>query len=218
MEENINQENASLDKTGNPHHRKINVGLSLNILLLIAVVILYILFFTTKQKNDNNNTTTNGKNKIQTIAFVNSDSLMEHYDFVNDLKTNLETNKKLLEAQFTSKQNYFQKQITDLETKVSTYLVSKEDAQKKAMEMQQELMELNQTLSEKLSQQELEMNVTLLDTISSFMKRYNKNSNYDFILGYSKGGGILYANETYDITKQVLTELNKEYAKQKKQK
>ncbi|OIP03713.1 MAG: hypothetical protein AUJ97_04075 [Bacteroidetes bacterium CG2_30_32_10] len=216
MEENVNQENETLDKIGNPHHRKINIGLSLNILLLISVVILYILFFTTKQKSDDTNPITNGKNKIQTIAFVNSDSLMEHYNFVNDLKTSLEANKKLLESQFTSKQNYFQKQIADLETKVSTYLVSKEDAQKKAMEMQQELMELNQTLSEKLSQQELEMNITLLDTISSFMKNYNKKTNYDFILGYSKGGGILFANEAYDITKQVLEELNKQYAKHKK--
>jgi len=60
------------------------------------------------------------------------------------------------------------------------------------------------------------MNITLLDTISSFMKNYNKKTNYDFILGYSKGGGILFANEAYDITKQVLEELNKQYAKHKK--
>ncbi len=215
MQEEQIQENSTLDKTGHPHHRKINMGMALNILLLIAVVLLYILFFTSKP-NDAEKNISGGKNKIQTIAFINSDSLMENYEFVKEMKTKLETNKKQLETQFTGKQNYFQKQLTDLETKVSTYLISKEEAQKKAMEMQQELMELNQTLSEKLSQQEMEMNVALLDTISSFMKNYNKKHNYDFILGYSKGGGILYANDAYDITKDVLVEINKEYAKKQK--
>jgi outer membrane protein len=217
MQEEENQLNQTLNNLGNPH-RKISLGMALNILLLIAVVILYILFFSTKQKDDNKNITKDGKYKSQTIAFVNSDSLMTNYEFVKEMKTNLENNKKELETQFNSKQNYFQKQIADLETKVSTYLVSKEDAQKKAMEMQQELMTLNQTLTEKLSQQELEMNITLLDTISSFIKRFNKKTNYDFILGYSQGGGILFANETYDITKEVLTDLNKEYAARQKKK
>jgi outer membrane protein len=217
MQEEENQLNQTLNNSGNPL-RKISLGMALNILLLIAVAILYILFFSTTQKDDNKNITKDGKYKSQTIAFVNSDSLMTNYEFVKEMKTNLENNKKQLETQFNSKQNYFQKQIADLETKVSTYLVSKEDAQKKAMEMQQELMTLNQTLTEKLSQQELEMNITLLDTISSFMRRFNKKTNYDFILGYSQGGGILFANEAYDITKEVLTDLNKEYAARQKKK
>ena len=169
MQEEQNQQNSALNNFGSPHHRKINPGLALNILLFIAVVILYILFFTSKPKNDEKNVTFSTKNRIQTIAFVNSDTLMEHYNFVKDLKANLESNKKQLEAQFTSKQNYFQKQIADLQSKVSTYLISKEEAQKKAAEMQQELMELNQNLTDKLSKQELEMNTALLDTISSFI-------------------------------------------------
>ncbi len=218
MQEELNQENQSLNKPGIPQHRKINLGMALNIFSLIALVILYFLFFTENKKNNNKNNSLDGNNKSQTIAFVNSDSLMENYQFVKDMKFRLDSNKKVLEAQFTSKQNYFQKQIADLETKVSTYLVSKEEAQKKAMAMQQELMELNQALTEKLSQQELDMNIALLDTISSFMKKYNKKANYDFILGYSQGGGILFANEAYDITKEVLTDLNKEYAATQKKK
>lgn len=218
MQEELNQENQSLNKPGNPQHRKINLGMALNIFLLIAVVILYFLFFTENKKNNNKNNASNGNNKSQTIAFVNSDSLMENYEFVKDMKFKLDSNKKVLETQFSNKQNYFQKQISDLETKVSTYLVSKEEAQKKAMAMQQELMELNQTLTEKLSQQELEMNIALMDTISSFMKKYNKKNNYDYILGYSQGGGILFANDAYDITKEVLADLNKEYASRQKKK
>jgi outer membrane protein len=212
MQTEQNQENHVLTKEGKVHHRKINPGLSINILLFIAVVILYILFFTSKQKENNSKNNPDNKNKTQTIAFVNSDSLMENYNYVKDMKTALETNKKQLETQFNSKQSYFQKQITDLETKVTTYLISKEEAQKKAMAMQQELMDLNQNLSEKLAQMELDMNVALLDTISGFMKKFNKKYNYDYILGYSRGGGILFANDAYEITKEVVAELNKEYA------
>ena len=35
--------------------------------------------------------------------------------------------------------------------------------------------------------------------------------NYEFILGYQKGGGILLANDSLDITQQILEGLNKKY-------
>jgi outer membrane protein len=47
--------------------------------------------------------------------------------------------------------------------------------------------------------------------LSSYLKEYNKGKNYTFILGYQKGGGILFANDSLDITREVLDGLNKEF-------
>ena len=56
-----------------------------------------------------------------------------------------------------------------------------------------------------------EMNVILVDSITNFLNRYNLQHNYDYVLGYSKGGGILLAKDTFNITDQVLAAMNEAY-------
>ena len=48
------------------------------------------------------------------------------------------------------------------------------------------------------------------------MKEFNAGDKFDMVIGYSKGGGVLYAKEDLDITKSVLEGLNKKYADDKK--
>ena len=51
----------------------------------------------------------------------------------------------------------------------------------------------------------------LYDRIAEYIKKYNKQNKYEFVLGYTKGGGILFADQSNDATKQILDGLNKEY-------
>ena len=52
----------------------------------------------------------------------------------------------------------------------------------------------------------------LTDTIQNFTKSYAKAKGYDFILCKSSGiDNVLYANEAYDITDEVVKGLNKRY-------
>ena len=60
------------------------------------------------------------------------------------------------------------------------------------------------------------MNLRLLDTITNFLKRYNEIYKFDYILTYKMAGDILIANDTLDITNDVLKTLNKEYQERKK--
>ena len=55
-----------------------NVSLALNIILLIAVIFLYVKVYSNKTETA---VVVQGKSKDATIVFVNSDSLLDHYDF-----------------------------------------------------------------------------------------------------------------------------------------
>jgi outer membrane protein len=46
--------------------------------------------------------------------------------------------------------------------------------------------------------------------VNEFLK-HHKTKSYNFVLGYQKGGGILYANDSLDITREVVVGLNNEY-------
>jgi outer membrane protein len=52
--------------------------------------------------------------------------------------------------------------------------------------------------------------------VTAFLKRYNRQYQYDYIMGYKTGGEILVSNDTLDITRSVLDALNKEYNDRKK--
>jgi len=70
--------------------------------------------------------------------------------------------------------------------------------------------------AQELAQEEGKKTEDILNKIHEYLKEFNGGDKYDMVIGYSKGGGVLYAKEDLDITKQVLEGLNKKYAEDKK--
>jgi outer membrane protein len=81
--------------------------------------------------------------------------------------------------------------------------------EEKLMGRQQNLMQLKQTMLEQLQEEEAVMNDSIHDNLTRFLKEYNKEKKYLYILGYQRGSGILLANDSLDITREVLDGLNK---------
>jgi 3-hydroxyisobutyrate dehydrogenase-like beta-hydroxyacid dehydrogenase len=57
---------------------------------------------------------------------------------------------------------------------------------------------------------------TLISEVKKFIKDYGKKKGYDYIYGTGDAATVLYAKEGYDITKEVLKELNDTYKATKK--
>jgi outer membrane protein len=190
----------------------------LNILVLAGLVVLYILFFVQKSNQSNTVAIPAAANYMKEgglkIAFVNSDSIKEHYQLVMDLQKNLETKFAQYDGEISRKQQLLEQQAQDLQKKYESRQISAEDAQRADEQLQAEgrkVYELNQTYSNKMAEEESKLNKVFIDSIYNFLQRYNSNNTFDYILGYSKGGGILFAKDTLDITKEVIENLNKEY-------
>ena len=67
-----------------------------------------------------------------------------------------------------------------------------------------------------MTQQQMAMNQKLTDTLTNFLKRFNRNYRFDYIMGYKSEGEILIANDTLDITNTIVDAINKEYLERKK--
>jgi outer membrane protein len=83
---------------------------------------------------------------------------------------------------------------------------------------QQKLYELREKYSAEIARQEYDLNLVLIDSLNNFLSRYNKTVNYDYILSYSRGGNILVANDSLDITNSVIKLINKEFTDSKPKK
>jgi len=118
-----------------------------------------------------------------------------------------------------SKQESYQKDVNDYQYKAQRGLITRSDAQNIEQQLyakQQDLMKLQQDLSAEINEKQAVMNRQVINTIMEYMKDHNTQYNYKYVLGTSFGGNILYANDSLDITRNIITGLNEEYAKDKK--
>jgi outer membrane protein len=193
----------------------------LNIVMLVGLMILYIMFFTTRKAEVTKIAPVFQKegNKSIPMVYVNIDSLNAKYEFVKVLKNDLESTGKKLQSEILSEQNAFEKEAADFQKQVANNAIPEAKAKiiyEALMEKQQAIGEKKDRYTQEVANKELDMNMRLLDTVTNFLKRYNRKFNYDYILGMKTAGEILIANDTLNITEDVLNSLNKEYSARKK--
>ena len=198
------------------------VNLIINIVLVIAVGVLFVLYFTgneksspvqTEEKLVENNSTGKGE-----MAYINIDTLMNNMDMFFDVRNKLVDKQKSSEAELNSRSKDFEKEATDFQEKVQKGLITRSRAQEIEQELyleQQNLINLKDRLSMELAEEEQVMNRQLIYYITDYLKEYNKEKNYQFIISNSLAGPLLYASDKQDITNDVVEGINAKYAKER---
>ena len=196
-----------------------NISLYLSIVLLIAVSLLYIDRFAGSSNDeveisaslDQDSSILNAD-----IVFINMDSLLNGYDFYNDLKTGLIEKQQELEGNLNSKSKAFERKTLEFQQKVEKHLVTQRQAQEMQQQLygeQQNLLQLRDQLQMQLADQEMQMNKELYDRIQKYIDKYNKTASHKYIINNTSAGGtLLYGKESLNITTIILDGLNKEYA------
>jgi outer membrane protein len=202
-----------------PEKEKMNIfqgHLAIEMILLIGLAILYVLFFTSRKPAEPIVSMAFQKSagKSVKVVFINIDSLNNQYVFVKKLKTDLEATGKRLESEILSEQAAFEKEATAFQKQAAANAIPEDKAKvmyDALMQKQQALADKKERYTQQVADKEQAMHLTLLDTVTHFLKRYNRTYKFDYILGYANAGQILLASDTLDITADVVNELNKEY-------
>jgi len=208
---------ATVTEPVTPAGNKINpLLLALNLVMLVGLIILYILHFTGSGSKNNalSGALAKANKGAISVAFVNNDSILSNYDLVKKMRADLEAKGKRLEGEVAAKQQAFEKDAAYFQEQVKKKAISDQSAQEiygQLQQNQQSIYQLRDKYAAELQQSEMDMNVALIDSVMNFLKRYNEKSKFDYILGFTKGGNILFANDTLDVTKDVIKELNIAY-------
>ena len=193
-----------------------NISIILNVVLIIAVTLLYIDRFSgdDEKKNGNKESKTTNTDVNSEIVYINIDTLLNGYDFYNDLKTELIKEQKRLEANLNSKGKSLERKAMEFQQKVEKRLVTNNQAQEmqsQLMREQQNLMQLKEQLSMQLLEKEQKMNKQIFAKVNEELEEYNKKGNHKLILSNTFGGNILLAEENMNITETIMTKLNESY-------
>ncbi len=187
----------------------------LNIVLLAAVAFLYYLHF--KGKPESVQTIPVAAMKNMNMVYVNYDSLLSEYDYFKNKKTEFEGRQEKMKESLKEESTKLQNEAAEYQKKAATMTDQQRQQVEEQLGMkQQQLMQRKDELVGKLDDEQSKTNEELYTKLTAFMKEFNKKKNYSFILGHQKGGGILFANDSLDITKEVVEGLNKAYKEEGK--
>ncbi|WP_421944475.1 OmpH family outer membrane protein [Pedobacter sp.] len=159
--------------------------------------------------------TTAAVSPSEKIVYVNSDSLLTKYDYFKDLKVKFEGKSKNAQADMQAKGQAFQREVTQYQQSAQTLSADQRKAtEERLARKQQELQTYQQNAGGALQNEQAVENEKLYDKVAAYLKIYAKEKGYKMVLTYSKGNSaILFADETLDVTSEVIKGLNADYSK-----
>lgn len=194
----------------------------LYIILFVLLAVLYFIQFSSSS-NTENIPTVEKELAIQplnegglNIAYVNSDTVSKYYEFAKKIQKTLTNKRSEAEGQIKSKYFAYESLVQEFE-KASPIMGDREKMEKaqKIRLLEQEIMQVEQQLSEQVSRQELELTQSYIVKTNDYMQEIGKTLGYDYVMSYRVGGAMLYANERHDITNEIIKLLNERYESSK---
>ena len=149
------------------------------------------------------------------IVYVNSDSLLTKYKYFNDIKVKLESKTKKAQQDMAAKAQAFQREVAQYQQQQSTLPADQRAATEERLgRKDQELKAYQQNAGAALQTEQQQENEKLYDKIADYLKVYAKKKGFKMVLTYSKGNSaILFADESLDVTSEVIVGLNEDYKK-----
>ena len=152
------------------------------------------------------------------VAYVNLDSLLTNYQYSKDLQDEFMRKAESKQATINQQGKALEADMAEFQRKVENNAFFDADRarreQERILKRQQDFQALSQKLSMEMQEDQLKMNTALSDTIRSLIKVYNETQgHYRMIFSNTMGDNLLYADEVYDITKEVTEFLNGRYNK-----
>lgn len=145
------------------------------------------------------------------IAYVNGDTLDAQYIWLKNQKDAIQKRMETAEKNLSAKEEALMKDAQALQEKFQSGNMTQADAQKQQealMKRGQRLEEEKMNLGKSLSEEQKKAFNDLYANVETQLKTLSSQIGYDYILSYSRGGQILLANDSLDITKEVLQLLN----------
>ena len=148
------------------------------------------------------------------IVYVELDSLTENFLMTRDLAAELEEKMGRMETDLNNRQRRFQTSVNDFQNRMNRGLETRTrlaEIQEQLAREEQQLMQLAESYRMEMAEEQMVMQRKIIQAIMDYLKEYNKEKGYKYILGNAFDAKILYADPSLDITAEVLDGMNAKY-------
>lgn len=169
---------------------------ALGIVNLLAVVVIIVILFT----RDTN------------LVYVDSAKLLNGYQGMIDARAVYQKKASDWKANIDTLSNEVHRQIMKFEKENGKMSVKeKQLSQELIRTKQKQLYDYQQALNSQAQQEDNKITADVVNQVNLYLKKFGESNGYKIILAATEYGNLAYADETLDITEEVLIGLNKEY-------
>jgi outer membrane protein len=188
------------------------------ILSVVALGLIAVLFFTQKGQIEQLKKHVEGEKKSDgtgfKVAYFDMDSLEAHYDGFKEAQAQVKAQENAMTQELSSLDRSNQKKIEAWRQKGNTMTQAEgEQAQQEYQQMQQQFASRKQSLEQELYKSTEGLKTDIRKKIEAYLKDYNKQKNYSYIIQYDANSFIYTKDSVYDITTDVVAGLNSAYKK-----
>ena len=187
---------------------------------ILSLLFTGVLFYTVYHKPQPAPVVASGSNGSQPtvnnfrMAYFNLDSLEAHYQYFKDVLNQVKGKENEMNAELSGMEKNYQKKITEWQKKGSTMSQTEsEQAQQEYAQMQQNYQMRKQSLQESLLKHNEDLKSDIRKKIEDYLKEYNKDKGYNYIISYEANSFIYYRDTVNNITNDLVSGLNAEYKK-----
>jgi outer membrane protein len=173
-----------------------NRQLLLNIFYLISIVGAFTYTYLNQQK----------------LVYIDSVKLLSEYQGMIDARsayqqkaTGWKANIDTLSVEVQDAIKVYQKESIGMTKK------EKELSQELIRTKQRQLVDYQQAMQDKAQQEDGQMTSLVVEQVNAYIKQYGEKNGYKIIMAANEYGNIAYAEESLDLTAEVLAGLNKQY-------
>ncbi|MGN1211730.1 MAG: OmpH family outer membrane protein [Candidatus Cryptobacteroides sp.] len=155
------------------------------------------------------------------IVYIDLDRILQEYDMANDLRSVVETKVQNIQAEVTRRGKKLESDVKAFQEKIDKGLMTRSVAEVQSQKLQQQEADFNNYAAQKqneINEEQVVMMNQLADAIKTYLDKYNAEKQYAMILTNQGGAPVLTADESLNITDEVLAGLNEEYIKNKNKK
>ena len=189
-------------------------SLIVSIILFVLIGVLYILHFTggNGEQSVGNDEVRAGASEGLRIAYIKTDSLILNYLMAEALHDDFTQKQQAYTQEYGNKRTVFEREAAEFQQKLQRggFLTEQRAIQERdrLVGKEQEILKLDQDLSTKLAEMQNANNQQIIDSLMSYLKVYNANNKYDYILN---AADVLIGPDSDNITAEILSGMNSRY-------
>ncbi len=145
-------------------------------------------------------------------AYVDTEKLSKEYEEFKDLDSQSKTKQEVLGRQLETKVQQWRLDASSFQQEAQAK--GQQWAQLRGQELQKREQELGieqQTIAKQLQDEFGAKNDTVVKKMKKFIQDYGKKNGYDYIFSSADVSSIMYAKNGYNITEEILKQLNDNY-------
>ncbi len=148
-------------------------------------------------------------------VWVNTDSLLAHYDWYKNTKATLQAKGSKAEGELEGRMRRFETEYRSASEKAQSGALTQSQMQELQASMaqkQQALQAYKEEQGRKLMEEEKRLSEQLTKTLRTYLRKFAEERGYAYVMGYSEPGPVMYADPKLEVTAAAIEGLNQEEA------